>query len=157
MDYIKHHIDREAGMNAIDFIAPLLERAAGDRQIGQSGVAYAVVMNPARAPGSCSFEDAVLAERAFGKPREQWDADYAQYARKKARASWQCGVDSGSERTAAYWKAEGHDRPLAGGVVLHGIAVGVSGADPAYDEVLAGAIALSLRAAIRIRDTATTS
>jgi hypothetical protein len=157
MDYIKHHVDREAGMNAIDFIAPLLERAARDPQIGQSGVVYAVVMNPARAPGSFSFEDAVLAERAFGKPREQWDADYAQYARKKVRASWQCGVDSGSERTAAYWKAEGHDRPLAGGVVLHGIAVGVSGAEPAYDEVLAGAIALSLRAAIRIRGAVTTS
>lgn len=157
MDYAACHIDQQAGMDAIDFIAPLLERAARDVRIGQSGVAYAVVMNPARLPGSCSFEASVLAERAFGKPREQWDADYAQYARKKARASWQYGVESGSERTFAYWKGEGHDRPLAGGMVLHGIVVGVSGADPAYDEVLAGAIALSLRATIRNRATAPAS
>jgi hypothetical protein len=42
-------------------------------------------------------------------------------------------------------------QPLAGGVVLDGISVGVSGADPLYDEALAGAIAMSLRAAIKLR------
>jgi hypothetical protein len=36
--------------------------------------------------------------------------------------------------------------------VIDGIVVAVSGADPLYDEVLAGAVALSLRAAMRLRE-----
>ena len=36
--------------------------------------------------GEHGFEDAILTEEAFGKPRTEWDADYAQYARKKAQA-----------------------------------------------------------------------
>jgi hypothetical protein len=151
MAYSERYIDREAGRQAVAFVAPLLARAATDHAIGQSGVVYVVIMNPARTHGERSFEDAILTEQAFGKPREEWDADYAQYARSKAQASWRLGVASGDERAARYWTELGHAAPLAGGMVVEGITVGVSGADPAYDEALAGAIALSLRAILELR------
>lgn len=154
MSYAERFIDRDAGRQAVAFVAPLLERAATDHAIGQSGVVYVVIMHPARMHGEHGFEEAILTEQAFGKPRTEWDADYAQYARNKARASWQLGVASGEQRAAAYWRQLGHDAPLAGGMVVEGITVAVSGADPAYDEVLAGAIALSLRAVLALRERA---
>jgi hypothetical protein len=154
MAYSERYIDAEAARQATAFIAPLLARAASDSTIGQSGVAYVVVMNPARSYGHIRFEDAILFEQGFGKPRAEWDADYAEYARKKARASWQFGVASRSAHTAAFWKALGHAEPLPGGMAVEGIATGVSGADPTYDEVLAGAIALSLRAVLMLREQA---
>ncbi|MCI3950769.1 MAG: hypothetical protein K0R53_266 [Burkholderiales bacterium] len=157
MHYSEHDIDREMGRRALAFVAPLFEQAVTDTAVGQSGVLYAIVMNPTRRYGECDFEEAVLVERAFGKPRDAWDADYAEYARKKARVSWQTGLDSGGEGTATCWAREGHGSPLAGGLVVDGIVAAVSGADPAYDEVLAGAIALSLRAIIKLSDKAPAS
>ena len=154
MSYSERYIDQEAGRQALDFAAPLLERAATDPAIGQSGVMYVVIMNPACTCEARGFEDAILTERGFGKPRAEWDADYAQYARKKAHASWRLGVASGDERAAAYWREAGHAAPLAGGMVVEDITVAVSGADPAYDEALAGAIALSLRAILKLRESA---
>ena len=115
---------------------------------------YVVILNPARTCEVRGFEDAILTEGVFGKPRTEWDADYAQYARKKAQASWRLGVASGDESAAAYWREAGHAAPLAGGMVVEGITVAVSGADPAYDEALAGAIALSLRAILKLRESA---
>ena len=152
MEYSERYIDREAGRQALALVAPLLEHAATDPAVGQSGVLYAVVMNPARRHGTCSFEDAILVEESFGKARTAWDADYADFARKKAKASWQTGEESGSDRTTEFWRTEAGTGPLAGGLTLDGIVVGVSGADPLYDEALAGAIAMSLRAALRRRE-----
>ena len=90
----------------------------------------------------------------MGKPREAWDADYADYARKKASVSWQSGLESGDERTRSYWSKQGQTTALAGAVVIDGIVVAVSGAEPLFDEVFAGSIALALRAAIRRREKA---
>ena len=152
MAYSERYIDRDAGRQAVAFVAPLLERAATDHAIGQSGVLYVVIMHPTRMHGEHNFDDAILTEQAFGKPRTAWDADYARYARSKAQASWQLGVASGDERAAAYWRRLGHDAPLAGGMVVEGITAAVSGADPTYDEALAGAVALSLRAVLALRE-----
>lgn len=151
MDYAEHHFDAGLGREALAFVAPIIDRAVTDPAVGQSGVLYAVVMNPARARGACSFDDAILVEQGFGKARDAWDADYAHYARKKARISWETGCDSGADRTAPRWREQGQSLPLAGGMVVNGVVVGVSGADPHYDEVIAGAIALSLRAALKRR------
>jgi hypothetical protein len=152
MKYPERYIDHEAGRQALALVAPLLERGATDPAIGQSGVLYAVVMNPARRHGTYSFEDAILVEQSFGKARSAWDADYADFARRKAKASWLTGEESGSDRAAEFWRKESGTGPLGGGVALEGIVVGVSGADPVYDEALAGAIAMSLRAALRMRE-----
>jgi hypothetical protein len=151
MNYAEHPFDPGLGREALAFVAPLIDRAVTDPAVGQSGVLYAVIMNPARARGACSFDEAILVEQGFGKAREAWDADYAEYARKKARVSWETGCDSGADRTAPRWREEGHGLPLAGGMAVNGVVVGVSGADPAYDEVIAGAIALSLAAALKRR------
>ena len=152
MEYSERYIDHEAGRQALALVASLLERGATDPAIGQSGVVYAVVMHPARRHGTYSFEDAILIEQSFGKARSAWDADYADFARKKAKASWLTGEESGSDRAAEFWRKESGTAPLGGGVALEGIVVGVSGADPVYDEALAGAIAMSLRAALRMRE-----
>jgi len=151
MDRPQFEIDAACVQDALAFLAPLMEHAVHAPAVGQSGVLYAVVMNPARHPGSASFEDAVLFEQACGKPRAAWDADYAAYARKKARVSWSTGMDSGAARTAGAWRELGHEAPLPGGMVVHGIVVAVSGALPEYDEVLAGVIALGARAQAKLK------
>ncbi|MGQ0750744.1 MAG: hypothetical protein ACT4PS_09445 [Betaproteobacteria bacterium] len=71
MSYSERYIDRAAGRQAVAFLAPLLQRAATDHAIGQSGVLYVVIMNPARTHGVHGFEDAILTEQAFGKPRAE--------------------------------------------------------------------------------------
>ena len=152
MDASLHHqIDPELARHALAFMAPLMERAVSDSAIGQSGVLYVVVMHPGRPAGRFKFEDAILYEEAYGKPRNEWDADYADYARKKARVSWSSGARSGDPHTVPRWLDLGQATALPGGMVVEDTVVAASGANPVYDEVLAGAVALSLRAAIRLR------
>ena len=124
MAYSERYIDRDAGRQAVAFVAPLLERAATDHAIGQSGVLYVVIMHPTRMHGEHNFDDAILTEQAFGKPRTAWDADYARYARSKAQASWQLGVASGdkvrltTKRGSAIAVAELDDSMQPGHVAL---------------------------------------
>ncbi len=144
-------VDREAAQEALRLAAPLLEHAAADASVGQSGVLYVVVMDPTRPAGSCGFEQAVLAERGFGKPRADWDADYAGYARAKARLAWRTGRDSHAVRALSPHLLRRDDTPLWGSVAIDGIVVGLSGAEPEFDEALAGAVALCLRAVVKKR------
>jgi hypothetical protein len=144
-------VDREAAQEALRLAAPLLERAAGDASVGQSGVLYVVVMDPSRPAGSCEFEQAILAERGFGKPRADWDADYAGYARAKAKLAWRTGRDSHAVRALSPHLLRRDDTPLWGSVAIDGIVVGLSGAEPEFDEALAGAVALCLRAVVKKR------
>jgi hypothetical protein len=142
-------VDRDAAHEALRLAAPLLERASGDASVGQSGVLYVVVMDPSRPPGSCEFEQAILAEQGFGKPRAEWDADYAGYARAKARLAWRTGRDSHAVRALSPHLLARDDTPLWGSVCVDGIAVGVSGAEPEFDEALSGAVAMCLRAVVK--------
>ncbi len=142
-------VDRDAAHAALRLAAPLFERAAGDASVGQSGVLYVVVMDPSRPAGSCEFEQAVLAEQGFGKPRAEWDADYAGYARAKAKLAWRTGRDSHAVRALSPHLLRRDDTPLWGSVCVDGIAVGVSGAEPEFDEALSGAVAMCLRAVVK--------
>jgi hypothetical protein len=144
-------VNRDAAHEALRVAAPLFERAAADASVGQSGVLYVVVMDPSRPAGSCSFEEAILAEQGFGKPRAAWDADYAAYARAKAKLAWRTGRDSHAVRALSPHLLRRDDTPLWGSVALDGIAVGVSGAEPEYDEALAGTVAMCLRAVVKKR------
>ncbi|HEY6862516.1 MAG TPA: hypothetical protein VI319_01345 [Burkholderiales bacterium] len=148
-------VDRDAAHEALRLAAPLLERAAGDAGVGQSGVVYVVVMDPSRPAcscgRSCEFEQAILAEQGFGKPRAEWDADYAGYARAKARLAWRTGRDSHAVRALSPHLLRRDDTPLWGSVCVDGIAVGVSGAEPEFDEALSGAVAMCLRAVVKRR------
>jgi hypothetical protein len=144
-------VDRDAAHEALRLAAPLFEHAAADTSVGQSGVLYVVLMDPARPAGSCAFEEAILAEHGFGKPRAHWDADYGMYARAKAKLAWRTGRDSHSVRALSPHLLRSDDTPLWGSVAIDGIAVGVSGAEPEYDEALAGVVAMCLRAVVKKR------
>lgn len=144
-------VDRDAAREALRVAAPLLEHAAADASVGQSGVLYVVVMDPSRPGGSCEFEQAILAEQGYGKARADWDADYAGYARAKARLAWRTGRDSHAVRALSPHLLRRDDTPLWGSVAIDGIVVGLSGAEPEFDEALAGAVALCLRAVVKKR------
>jgi len=145
--------DALAARRAIELALPMLEPAVRDASICGSGFLYIVVVDPALRPGECGFEDAVLAEHAIGD-RSRWDADYAAFARAKARLSWQHRADGGALQASRAHALRVGDTLLAGAVCLDGIVVGVSGAHAPFDEAFATAVAANLRAIARQRHAA---
>lgn len=95
-----HYVTQETAKKAVAMAAPLIDASLGDRNIVGSGFLYLVVMDPGLPPGFADFEAAILHEQAFGA-RERWDADYAAFARAKARLSWTFGMDSHRLQTVA--------------------------------------------------------
>ena len=79
----------------------------------------------------------------------RYRADYAAFARAKARLSWLTGRDGRTVQALLPHLLRDGDTALSGGVCLDGIVVGVSGAFPEFDELFAGAVALALRALAR--------
>lgn len=143
-----HYINQKAARQAIDFAKPLIEAGMVDPNVVGSGFLYIVILDPGLRPGEVSFEEAILHEQEFGD-RERWDADYAAFARAKARSSWLAGMDTSClQQFSPHLLCDG-DSLVAGGVWLDGIVVGVSGAFPLYDEVYATTIATYLRALAR--------
>lgn len=143
-------IDREAAEAAVQMALPLIEQAMRRREVGESGFLYIVVMNPACPPGHCDFDEAILYEHAIGD-RSQWDADYASFARAKAQLSWRTGLDSHTVQELRPQLLQPGDTLLWGSICLDGIVVGVSGANPWYDEAFAGTVAMCLRALAKAR------
>ena len=143
-------LDRASAEQAVALVAPMLEQARQNKAIGESGFLHAVIVDPARRPENSSFEDAILFEHSAGD-RAKWDADYAAFARAKAKLAWRTGMSSEmAQMRYPHLLVEG-DTLLWGSVNLDGIVVGVSGANPWYDEAFAGALAYCLRAAARAR------
>jgi len=145
-----HFANAAAARHAIDMALPMIEPALRDPKVCGSGFLVIVVLDPGIAPGQASFDDAVLLEHCIGD-RSRWDADYAGFARAKARLAWTHGLDSCSvQSTRAHALREG-DSLLWGSVCLDGIAVGVSGAEAWWDEAFATAVAANLRAIAKAR------
>jgi hypothetical protein len=142
-----HYINLKAAHQAVDFATPLIEAGLADPNVVGSGFLYIVIMDPGLKPRHVAFEEAILYEHAFGE-RQRWDADYAAFARAKARSSWLSEMDSYRLQHSPHLLRDG-DSLLAGGVWLDGIVVGVSGAFPYYDEVYASTIATFLRGLAR--------
>jgi hypothetical protein len=145
--------DASAAQRALQAVLPMLECAVRDPAVCGSGFLYIVVTDPALGPADAEFDDAVLLEHAVGD-RARWDADYAAFARAKARLSWVNGADTSQLQAAQPHRLREGDSLLGGGVWLSGIAVGVSGAFAWYDEAFALAIAAQLRAVARARHAA---
>lgn len=143
-----HYITRETARRAIELARPLIESGLRDPDIVGSGFLYVVIMDPGLSPGRLAFEEAILHEHSFGD-RERWDADYAAFARAKAKSSWLSGMDSHRLQHVSPHLLHTGDALLPGGIWLEGIVVGVSGAFPCYDEVYAGTIACFLRGLAR--------
>lgn len=130
-----HPIDRDLAGRAVAMALPLVEAAMRDPYFGDSGFLHIVVMDPHAAPEETGFEDAILHEHSVGD-RSKWDADYAAYARGKARESWTTRADNPK-----------------GAVCVDGIVVGASGAFEPFDQAYAGAVAMCLRALARHRSS----
>ena len=92
----------------------------------------------------------ILYEQSVGD-RSAWDADYAAYARGKAAISWRTGLDSHVVCETRPHLLRPADGTVWGSVCVEGIVVGVSGANPWYDEAFAGAIAHAFKAIAKAR------
>ena len=145
-----HFADADAARRAIAMTLPMIESAMLDREVCGSGFLYIVVMDPGLTPRDADFSDAVLVEHAVGD-RTQWDADYAGFARAKAKLSWTHKMGSHEVQASRTHVLRRGDSVLWGSVWLDGIVVGVSGAHPWYDEAFAIAVAGNLRAIAKSR------
>lgn len=139
-----------AAQLAVDMVMPMIRAGLASKALGDSGFLYIVIMDPALRPEHCAFEDAVLHEQAVGD-RSAWDADYAQYAREKARVCWNHARNGHEVRVCSPQLLRGSDTGVWGGVWLDGIAVGVSGAFPWFDEAVGFSVAATLRAIAKQR------
>jgi hypothetical protein len=142
--------DQEAARAALAMVLPMIEPQVSVKSVCGSGFLYIVVMDPARRPGEVPFEEAILLEHAVGD-RSRWDADYAAFARAKAKASWEHGMDGHRLQALHPDRLRQGDTLLWGAVCLDGIVVGVSGAHPYYDEAFAVAVAGCLRGVAKHR------
>ena len=140
----------ELAQRAIERIAKVLDDATRDPHVNQGGFCHVVVMDPARRPGDCAFEEAILLEHSCGGPRDTWDADYAGFARAKARLSWEHGCDSSVLQQQRPWLLREGDTTLWGSVCLDGLVVSVSGGEAEFDEAFAGMVAMLLRAETKL-------
>ncbi|MDN7852458.1 hypothetical protein [Burkholderia seminalis] len=146
--------DRQAAVAAVELLLPSLSAALQSDFVGDSGCLHIVIMDPVLGPHDTSFEDAILYEFSLPDPKD-WDADYRAYARAKARLSWEAGRDGHVVQALEPYRLRAGDTNLWGGVALGGIVVGVSGAQPWFDEAFAGCIAHCLRALAKHRAQAT--
>lgn len=142
--------DPEAARQALAMALRLIEPLMSDRHVVGSGFLHIVVMDPALGPEDCGFDEAVLLEHSIGD-RARWDADYADFARAKARLAWTQGIDTQAVQTLAPHRLREGDTLLWGSAHLDGIVVGVSGAHAPYDEAFATCIAACLRAIAKQR------
>jgi len=145
-----HFVDRDLAAEAVAMALPLLEAAMRHPEYGDSGFLHIVVMNPAATVAETPFEDAILYEHSIGD-RARWDADYAAFARAKARLSWRFQEDSAVVINLRPHALREDDTLLWGSVWLDGIVVGVSGAFPCFDEAYSGIVAMCLRALAKRR------
>jgi hypothetical protein len=128
----------------------MLEAAIRDPRVCESGFLYVVIMDPGLTPDVCAFEQAILHEHAVGD-KARWDADYAAFARDKARVCWRTQRNGHAVRQLMPHLLHPSDSGLWGGVYIEGIVVGVSGASAWYDEAFAAAIAHGLKAVAKSR------
>lgn len=142
--------DRNAAEQAVSMVVPMIQAGLDSKTLGDSGFLHIVLMDPALRPTDCAFEDAILYEYSVGD-RSAWDADYALYAREKARVSWMNARNGHELRACSPHFLRASDTGVWGGIWFDGIAVGVSGAFPWFDEAIGVSIAAALRAVAKQR------
>lgn len=142
--------DVSAAEIAVELVMPMIKAGIESRRIGESGFLYIVIMDPALRPGESAFDDAILYEHAVGD-RSAWDAEYDVYAREKARVCWRNGRSGHELRHCSPHLLRDTDTGVWGGVWYDGIAVGVSGANPWFDEAIGTGVAAALRAVAKQR------
>ena len=144
-DGARHDVER-----ALDLLRPTIEATIADRDVSHDQALVIVVVDPQALPGT-AFDDAILVQREFGRAGSV-DVDYARYAVDKARASWRerCDTSLLRERGGALLSA---DLPLVGGLHRRGWTIGVSGAQPMFDEAI-GSMLVELVSALQSKRAA---
>jgi len=149
MSCVSALVDRKLAVRAVGMALPLIEAAMADPELNDNRFLYLVVMDPAVRPRQCTgdaaFQQAILYEHSVGDST-QWDADYATFARAKARAGWISGCDAYADQSAQPYLLQADDFKLLRGNSLDHIVVGVSGMRPCYDEAIASVIAACMKA-----------
>ncbi len=147
-------VDRALAMRAIGMALPLIEAAMADPAVNDNRFLHIVVMNPAVRPRQCNgdmeFEQAILHEHSVGD-LDLWDADYAGFARAKARARWNSGAASQTVQNVQPYLLQAGDASLWTGISPDAIVVGVSGMRPCYDEAIASIVAACMKALAKDR------
>ena len=136
--------------DALEALTPAYLRVLADGAVSAEHALHLVVMDPAASPARDAFERAILVERSVGEPA-RWEADYAHYARAKARLAWREGATTADlvERTPALLRPG--DLVVEGAVCRHGLVVAASGAQPWFDAAFAAMLVELVHARLRDR------
>jgi len=121
---------------ALDVLEPAFLGIVADEAASFEHALHVVVMNPHAPAATTAFEQAILVERSFGQPA-RWQADYAHYARAKARLAWREGLTTAALIEEAPARLREGDLVVPGAVCRYGLVVGASGAQPWYDAACA--------------------
>jgi hypothetical protein len=135
---------------ALDALEPAFLRIVADEAASFEHALHVVVMNPQASPGQCDFDEAILLERSFGEPAH-WQADYAHYARAKARLAWREGMTTSDLVDGAPARLRLGDLVVPGAVRRYGLTVGASGAQPWFDAACAAMVIELVNAHLRDR------
>lgn len=132
-------VDAALAARAIALAEPTLRALLAAPGVSGEGVLHIVVLDPCTRPQDAG-DAVVLHEHSIGEP-DGWGADYAAFARAKARLAWRLAVDAQRiQDDAPHLLARG-DTLLGGAVVRKGLVVGASGAHPWYDAACAAIVA----------------
>lgn len=90
----------------------------------------------------CVLTDALLVERTFGAmPRSEWPRDYSHIAHGKAKLALRTRMSTARIITEAPQLLEGGDVKYRGGVYRAGFAVGTSGIQSYWDQMISNWVA----------------
>ena len=143
-----------AAERSLDALAPVLAMLVADPSVSAERAMHVVVMDPAANPDTASFDAAILCERSFGEPA-RWEADYAWYARAKARVAWREHASLRDLLARHPERLRDGDIRVEGAVCADGWVVAASGAQPWYDHAIATCTIALIGAALRhARETA---
>ena len=132
-------VDARLAAEAIELAQPTLKALLARPGVSGEQVLHIVVIDPCSTPASAG-EAAVLHEHSIGDPA-RWGADYAGFARAKARLAWRLGCNAQAVQDEAPHLLQQGDTLLGGAIVRKGLVIGVSGAHPWYDAAFAGIVA----------------
>jgi hypothetical protein len=132
-------VDAVLAARAVALAEPTLLALLATPGVSGERVLHIVVLDPSHAPGRARVP-VVLHEHSIGDPA-RWGADYAGFARAKARLAWRAARDTQQVQDDRPHLLARGDTLLGGGVFRKGLVVGASGAHPWYDAACAAIVA----------------
>ena len=138
-------LDRDMAVNAVRITGMAFRGMLHENFLNRNAL-HVVVLDPTRRYGPSTFAQAILYEESFGEPREKWEWQFDEFARRKAAVSWRTEMDTHLvQQRFPHLYAEG-DIKFGGGVSRDGIVVGVSGVQWYFDQMFAELTASACKA-----------